>query len=237
MQTKLSKTLEGLIARTAFDAAKGGVTRHLSDYLALAMLQEEGSMAYQILSSRLKEWELQQIYKQVETGMSDRSGTEEELPGEFFTRFVERLGDRFSDEQHLGSAHALRFIIEDRLTLTAQALEMYRIDAQVVAAEMARFSAGDSLRSKNVQIHLLDCDDESPSARGESLLDKFGVDLTRQAREGKIDPVIGREKEIERVVQILSRRRKNNPMLLGEAGVGKSAIVEGLALRLSLIHI
>ena len=72
MQTKLSKTLEGLIARTAFDAAKGGVTRHLSDYLALAMLQEEGSMAYQILSSRLKEWELQQIYKQVETGMSDR---------------------------------------------------------------------------------------------------------------------------------------------------------------------
>ncbi len=233
MQTKLSKTLEGLIARTAFDAAKGGVTRHLSDYLALAMLQEEGSMAYQILSSRLKEWELQQIYKQVETGMSDRSGTEEELPGEFFTRFVERLGDRFSDEQHLGSAHALRFIIEDRLTLTAQALEMYRIDAQVVAAEMARFSAGDSLRSKNVQIHLLDCDDESPSARGESLLDKFGVDLTRQAREGKIDPVIGREKEIERVVQILSRRRKNNPMLLGEAGVGKSAIVEGLALRIA----
>lgn len=190
-------------------------------------------MAYQILSSRLKEWELQQIYKQVETGMSDRSGTEEELPGEFFTRFVERLGDRFSDEQHLGSAHALRFIIEDRLTLTAQALEMYRIDAQVVAAEMARFSAGDSLRSKNVQIHLLDCDDESPSARGESLLDKFGVDLTRQAREGKIDPVIGREKEIERVVQILSRRRKNNPMLLGEAGVGKSAIVEGLALRIA----
>ena len=233
MQTKLSKTLEGLIARTAFDAAKGGVASRLSDFLALAMLQEEGSMAYQILSARLKEWELQQIYKQVEAGMRDKSGAGEESPGEFFTRFVERLGARFPDEQHLGSAHALRFIIEDRLTLTAQALEMYRIDAQVLAAEMARFTAGDPLRSKNVQIHLIDCDDESPSARSESLLDKFGVDLTRQAREGKIDPVIGREKEIERVVQILSRRRKNNPMLLGEAGVGKSAIVEGLALRIA----
>ena len=65
------------------------------------------------------------------------------------------------------------------------------------------------------------------------MLDKFGVDLTRQAREGKIDPVIGRECEIERVVQILSRRKKNNPILIGEAGVGKSAIVEGLALRIA----
>ena len=65
------------------------------------------------------------------------------------------------------------------------------------------------------------------------LLDKFGVNLTRLAREGKSDPVVGREQEIERVVQILSRRKKNNPILIGEAGVGKSAIVEGLALRIA----
>ena len=63
-------------------------------------------------------------------------------------------------------------------------------------------------------------------------LDKFGKDLTRQAEEGKLDPVIGRESEIERVVEILSRRKKNNPILIGEPGVGKSAIVEGLALRI-----
>ena len=65
------------------------------------------------------------------------------------------------------------------------------------------------------------------------MLDKFGTDLTYEARRGRIDPVVGREREIERIVQILSRRKKNNPILIGEAGVGKSAIVEGLALRMA----
>ena len=64
------------------------------------------------------------------------------------------------------------------------------------------------------------------------MLDNFGTDMTRAAEEGKLDPVVGREKEIERVAQILSRRKKNNPILIGEPGVGKSAIVEGLALRI-----
>lgn len=64
------------------------------------------------------------------------------------------------------------------------------------------------------------------------VLDKFGKDITKQAEEGKLDPVVGREKEIERLAQILSRRKKNNPVLIGEPGVGKSAIVEGLALRI-----
>ena len=77
------------------------------------------------------------------------------------------------------------------------------------------------------------------------VLDNFGTDMTKAAEEGKLDPVVGRVKEIERLAQILSRRKKNNPILIGEPGVGKSAIVEGLALRivekkvsrLSLIHI
>lgn len=64
------------------------------------------------------------------------------------------------------------------------------------------------------------------------MLDNFGVDMTRAAEEGKLDPVVGREREIERLAQILSRRKKNNPVLIGEPGVGKSAIVEGLALRI-----
>lgn len=64
------------------------------------------------------------------------------------------------------------------------------------------------------------------------MLDKFGHDMTRAAREGRLDPVVGREVEIERLAQVLSRRKKNNPVLIGEPGVGKSAIVEGLALRI-----
>src|SRR6185436_9063612 len=63
-------------------------------------------------------------------------------------------------------------------------------------------------------------------------LDRYGVDLTERAREGKLDPVIGRDEEIRRVIQVLSRRTKNNPILIGEPGVGKTAIVEGLANRI-----
>ncbi|WP_346024618.1 ATP-dependent Clp protease ATP-binding subunit [Alkalibacterium indicireducens] len=72
----------------------------------------------------------------------------------------------------------------------------------------------------------------SNGARG-GLLSEYGVDLTQMAREGKIDPVIGRDREIERVIEILNRRTKNNPVLTGEAGVGKTAIVEGLALKIT----
>lgn len=70
------------------------------------------------------------------------------------------------------------------------------------------------------------------SANDTPVLDNFGIDMTRAAAEGKMDPVVGREREIERLAQILSRRKKNNPVLIGEPGVGKSAIVEGLALRI-----
>ena len=70
------------------------------------------------------------------------------------------------------------------------------------------------------------------SSNDTPVLDNFGTDMTRAAEEGKLDPVVGREREIERLAQILSRRKKNNPVLIGEPGVGKSAIVEGLALRI-----
>ena len=73
---------------------------------------------------------------------------------------------------------------------------------------------------------------QKKSANDTPILDNFSTDLTKAAEEGKLDPVVGREKEIERVAQILSRRKKNNPVLIGEPGVGKSAIVEGLALRI-----
>jgi len=70
------------------------------------------------------------------------------------------------------------------------------------------------------------------SANDTPVLDNFGTDMTRAAMENRLDPIVGREKEIERLAQVLSRRKKNNPILIGEAGVGKSAIVEGLALRI-----
>ena len=71
-----------------------------------------------------------------------------------------------------------------------------------------------------------------PGGNGNSILGKFGLDLTEEARNGRIDPVIGRDKEISRVIEILNRRTKNNPVLIGEAGVGKTAVVEGLAQKI-----
>ena len=70
---------------------------------------------------------------------------------------------------------------------------------------------------------------DGPASSSDSMLTEFGTDLTKKAREGKLDPVIGRASEIERVMQILSRRQKNNPLILGDPGVGKTAIAEGLA--------
>ena len=72
--------------------------------------------------------------------------------------------------------------------------------------------------------------DQNPEEKF-AALEKYGQDLTKRAAEGKIDPVIGRDDEIRRVIQVLSRRTKNNPVLIGEPGVGKTAIVEGLAWR------
>lgn len=75
------------------------------------------------------------------------------------------------------------------------------------------------------------------SLSGKSALDQFCVDLTARASEGLIDPVIGRDTEVQRIVQILCRRTKNNPILLGESGVGKTAIAEGLAIRIAQAEI
>jgi ATP-dependent Clp protease ATP-binding subunit ClpC len=94
----------------------------------------------------------------------------------------------------------------------------------------------DKVRSQTARV-MMESASQPVSARGESskqtpLIDQLGTDLTTQASEGKLDPVIGRQTEIERVIQILSRRTKNNPALIGEPGVGKTAIVEGLAQRI-----
>jgi ATP-dependent Clp protease ATP-binding subunit ClpC len=79
--------------------------------------------------------------------------------------------------------------------------------------------------------------DSAKSSSNTPVLDNFGIDLTKAAEEGKLDPIVGRQKEIERLAQILTRRKKNNPVLIGDPGVGKSAIVEGLAMRIIKKHV
>ena len=117
MQTKISRTLEGLIARTAFDAAKQGATRWLKDRLLLEMLREEGSLAYQLLSTRLKDWELYQVALRLERDIALNNNAPADNPEEFYIRFAEELRNRFRSANSISTAHALLAIISDGQTL------------------------------------------------------------------------------------------------------------------------
>ena len=117
---------------------------------------------------------------------------------------------------YIGTEHILLGLLREEEGLAAQVLYGMGVDLEKVREEIASLLGGSSPQA-------------SPTTSKTPALDSFGRDLTRLAKEGKLDPVIGRKVEIERVIQVLSRRTKNNPVLLGEAGVGKTAIVEGLA--------
>ncbi len=125
----------------------------------------------------------------------------------------------------LNHAHTLMqawgdsFLAADALVLALAEKGAITADAKAVEEQVQHLRAGRKVTSEN------------PDATSEAL-DKYGTDLTRAARDGKLDPVIGRDTEIRRVVQVLSRRTKNNPVLIGEPGVGKTAVVEGLAQRI-----
>ena len=230
MQLKISKTLEGLIARSAFNTTKAGITHSLKDFLALELLREEGSLAFQLLSARLRDWELYQIRLRIEGELLNPGNRSEAAsPEVFFRTFTEELRACAESPRSITTAHALLAIARDRSTATARMLEMYGVTPERIEEELQRLATGDDIHTDSIS----DLRPERRERESPHPLEKYGTDLTRLAREGAIDPVIGRDREIERVVQVLSRRRKNNPMLIGEAGVGKSAIVEGLALRIA----
>lgn len=233
MQVKLSKTLEGIIARTAFKTTKEGIRHALKDFLTLELLAEEGSLAYQLLSSRMEAWELYQLRLRIEQQLHQADQPQETIePEAFYRRFSNELCAKYSDTQRISTAHALQAIAADETTATAEALKRYRITAPQLIESLK--SLGEEAARREIEIHLLDFKPSEPSQpHPTKLLDKFGIDLTAAARVGRIDPVVGRDKEIERIIQILSRRKKNNPVLIGEAGVGKTAVVEGLALRIA----
>ena len=121
---------------------------------------------------------------------------------------------------YIGTEHLLLGLIVEGEGVAARVLEEMQVDLSRLRTEIIR-ALGEA-SSKNVSM-----------PRGKfPTLDEFGINLTQKAVEGKLDPVVGRANEIERVIQILARRRKNNPVLIGEPGVGKTAIAEGLAQRI-----
>ncbi len=136
---------------------------------------------------------------------------------------------------YIGTEHILLGLIREGEGVAAQVLvklgaDLSRVRQQVIQL-LSGYSGAGSPEAGKAGASASGGSGESPS--GSLVLDQFGRNLTQQAREKKLDPVIGRAREIERVMQVLSRRTKNNPVLIGEPGVGKTAIVEGLAQRIT----
>ena len=126
----------------------------------------------------------------------------------------------------IGTEHLLLSLVKEKDCLAAQVLSMFNIDYEIIKRELTNIMSGTFTPSSSTNKKTEPRKSKTPA------LDHFGRDLTQYAEEGKLDPIIGRESEIERVAQILSRRKKNNPVLIGEPGVGKTALAEGLALRI-----
>lgn len=164
------------------------------------------------------------------------------------------LEARLTKSAPTDSEHLLLALLKEKKTLINSILESFNINYSntllyVKSIAETRTDVIDDVESPKMGPNFTDDDDDDMKGRPSSqnpmgggaqakptsdtpVLDNFGTDITRAAAENRLDPIVGREKEIERLSQILSRRKKNNPVLLGEPGVGKSAIVEGLALRI-----
>ncbi len=128
---------------------------------------------------------------------------------------------------YVGTEHLLLGLLREGEGIAAQVLTNMGIDLKRARKEVIQLLGGEESSSSSGSLR------ESKSGQQTPTVDTFGRDLTKLAQEGKLDPVVGREKEIERVIQVLSRRTKNNPCLIGEPGVGKTAIAEGLAQKIA----
>ena len=221
-------------ANTALNAAieyaeNLGHTYIGSEHLLLGLLSSEGSVAYTALTAR------NITADNVETAVRNSVGigTPTVLSPNDFTPRSKNIIEtavtiaRSLGHGYVGTEHLLIAILRDSSCYAMDILDAMNVSAADVAEEITK--------SVNVSQN-----DASPKSKAQSkgktetpTLDQFGRDLTAIARQGKIDPVIGRQKEIERVIQILCRRTKNNPCLIGEPGVGKTAIAEGLALKIA----
>lgn len=224
------------------EAERLGNSEVMPDHLMLAILRLGSGKAFELLmQAGLNPVELKQA-------IDDRlrMDTTAEVKGlsRSAARIVRLMGVEMQayHAEVCGSAHLLMAMLRERINYPTMFIEQhYGIDYECIE----RIFPKPKPLPQDDGVLDSDFDGETPivdfqviemggkkSKSATSALDKYGRDLTAQARNGELDPVVGRHIEIERVIQILSRRKKNNPILIGEPGVGKSAIVEGLALRI-----
>ncbi|MBV8991457.1 MAG: AAA family ATPase, partial [Solirubrobacterales bacterium] len=207
-----------------------------TEHILLGLLREEEGLAARVLESLdiTVERVRAQVVRIVGSGEEVTSG---QIPFTPRAKKVLELALREAlslGHNYIGTEHILLGLVRENEGVAARILLDFDADSEKIRNEVIRMLSGPGSRQRGSGTPGA----SGPAAQGESkksskLLDQFGRNLTKLAAEGKLDPVVGRETEIERIMQILSRRTKNNPVLVGEPGVGKTAVVEGLAQRIT----
>lgn len=257
MEAKFSQRVKDVLTYSREEALRLGNDYIGVEHLLLGMIREGEGMGMQILS--YLGVDVEEIRKAIEQTIGKPVLQARQLENIPLVKQAERalkityLEARFFNSELIGTEHLLLAILKDEDNLVSRTVQKYGVDYQSVRDELkAMISNRDKNRGMvNPKDELPGggtADDEEGEDEGRGygssqkkgadsksrtpVLDNFGRDITRAAEEGRLDPIVGREKELQRIAQILSRRKKNNPILIGEPGVGKSAIAEGLALRI-----
>lgn len=251
MEAKFSNRVKEVISLSREEALRLGHDYIGTEHLLLGMIREGEGVAVGLLKKLgVSLEELRTSIEQATKGTA--TSNVKNLANIPLTRQSEKvlkityLEAKIFKSQLIGTEHLLLSILRDEDNLATQILDKFEVAYDVVK-ELLEYQTENPMATSDTD----DQDEDSgrmfgggssSSGRGESskgseksrtpVLDNFGRDLTKLAEDDKLDPIVGREKEIERVAQILSRRKKNNPILIGEPGVGKTAIAEGLALRI-----
>jgi ATP-dependent Clp protease ATP-binding subunit ClpC len=250
MEAKFSNRVKEVISLSREEALRLGHDYIGTEHLLLGMIREGEGVAVGVLKKLGVP--LEELRGEIEK-ISKGTATHEikNLANIPLTKASEKvlkityLEAKIFKAQLIGTEHLLLSILRDADNLATQILNKFDVNYETVK-EMLEYQNESPMASSDTD----DPDDDSSKIFGSGgagaagkekkgteksrtpVLDNFGRDLTRLAEDNKLDPIVGREKEIERVAQILSRRKKNNPILIGEPGVGKTAIAEGLALRI-----
>ncbi len=253
MNQKFSPVVKQIIYQSGQEARRLGHDYVGAEHLLLGILCERDSLPVRVLENLMVD--VLELKKRVESNIPRRSAfppAENMSVGDFqMTTQLQRiikvtfLEARQMRSEEILPEHLMLSLLKHTDTFAAKFLLEYGVDYESFKKELEYARSEQDMSSPNLFASAANDDfyEEEErstfrsSSRGQAksrtpVLDNFGRDITKLAEEGKLDPIIGREVEIERVSQILSRRKKNNPILIGEPGVGKTAIVEGLALRI-----
>jgi len=245
MEAKFSPRVKDVISYSREEALRLGHDYIGTEHLLLGLIREGDGMAIKILKGLGVD--TARLRKSVEDSVKGTSSTTVNLGNIPLTKQAEKvlkityLEAKIFKSDIIGTEHLLLSILRDEDNIASQILQQYNVNYDIFKAEVENNKEGFRDEAPGSAAGDDDFREEESFSQPKKVsdiksktpvLDNFGRDLTRAAEDGKLDPIVGREKEIERVSQILSRRKKNNPILIGEPGVGKSAIAEGLALRI-----